>query len=61
VGANRTTLRLQGRVVSIDTGGKMVTIDHEDIPGLMRAMKMPFTVEDPRLMEFGPGMPVRGS
>ncbi len=51
----------KGRVVSIDAGGKTVTIDHEDIPGLMRAMQMPFAVEDPKLMEgLVPGMPVEG-
>ena len=51
----------KGRVVAIDAGGKTVTIEHEDIPGLMRAMKMPFTAEDPKLVEgLVPGMAVEG-
>lgn len=51
----------KGRVVSIDRGGTTVTIDHEDIPGLMRAMKRPFTAEDPKLLEgLVKGMPVEG-
>jgi Cu/Ag efflux protein CusF len=51
----------KGRVVSIDGGGTTATIDHEDIPGLMRAMKRPFTAEDPRFLEgLVPGMPVEG-
>lgn len=51
----------KGRVVSVDDSGKSVTIDHEDIPGLMRAMKMPFTVDDPELIkDLIPGMSVEG-
>jgi Cu/Ag efflux protein CusF len=51
----------KGHVVSIDGGGTTVTIDHEDIPGLMRAMKMPFNAADPKLLEgLVPGMPVEG-
>jgi len=33
-------------VVSLDKAKKVVTLDHEDIPGLMKAMKMEFAVED---------------
>ena len=51
----------KGQVVSVEEGGKGVTIDHEDIPGLMRAMKMRFAVQDPALMEgLVPGMSVEG-
>jgi Cu/Ag efflux protein CusF len=51
----------KGHVVSLDRGGNTVTIDHEEIPGLMRAMKMPFRADDPKLLEgLVPGMPVEG-
>ena len=51
----------RGQVVSIDPSGRTVVIDHEDIPGLMRAMKMPFAVEDPVLVDgLVPGITVEG-
>jgi Cu/Ag efflux protein CusF len=34
-----------GRVVAVDAKNGTVTIDHEDIPGLMPAMRMRFNVE----------------
>ncbi|MBI2816931.1 MAG: copper-binding protein [Acidobacteria bacterium] len=37
---------LNGKVVSIDSSGKQVTVDHEAIPGFMEAMAMPYTVKD---------------
>jgi Cu/Ag efflux protein CusF len=43
---------IKGKVTAIDLGGeKPVTIDHEDIPGHMNAMKMPFKVADAKLLE----------
>lgn len=42
---------LKGKVVSIDKRGSTVTIAHEDIPGLMDAMTMPFDLKDRRLFD----------
>ncbi len=35
---------LQGRVVAVDSGSREITVAHEDIPGLMQGMTMPFQV-----------------
>ncbi len=35
---------LQGRVVAVDSGAHQLTIAHQDIPGLMKGMTMPFEV-----------------
>lgn len=40
---------LEGEVVALRDDGKVV-IAHEDVPGLMPAMTMPFTVKDPALL-----------
>jgi protein SCO1/2 len=37
---------LQGRVVAVDSGARQLTVAHQDIPGLMESMTMPFTVND---------------
>jgi protein SCO1 len=42
---------LKGKVISIDKSAKQVTIDHEDIPGFMGAMTMPYAVKDERALE----------
>jgi Cu/Ag efflux protein CusF len=42
---------LKGEVVAVDLKQSLVTLDHEDVPGLMKAMKMDFRVEDPKLLE----------
>jgi protein SCO1/2 len=42
---------LKGKVISIDRSAKQVTIDHEDIPGFMGAMTMPYAVKDDRALE----------
>lgn len=34
-----------GRVIAVDKKEATVTLDHEEIPGLMPAMRMRFTVE----------------
>ncbi len=39
-----------GMVKSVDASAGMVTIDHEDIPGLMMGMTMTFSVSDPELL-----------
>lgn len=41
---------LEGEVVELREDGKIV-IAHEDVPGLMPAMTMPFTVKDPALLQ----------
>ena len=35
---------LEGRVVAVDPAARQLTIAHQDIPGLMKAMTMPFIV-----------------
>ncbi len=35
---------LQGRVVAVDAAAREVTVAHDDVPGLMRGMTMPFQV-----------------
>jgi protein SCO1/2 len=42
---------VKGKVVAVDPGKKTVTLDHEDIPGLMKAMEMKFSVEDAKALE----------
>ncbi len=42
---------LKGKVVAVDHDRRTVTVDHEEIPGLMKAMKMTFGVEDPGLLD----------
>lgn len=42
---------LHGKVVTVDKDRKTVTLDHEDIPGLMQGMEMEFKVENPQLLE----------
>jgi Cu/Ag efflux protein CusF len=52
---------LHGKVVAVDKDRKTVTLDHEDIPGLMQGMEMEFKVEDPKLLEdIGAGDEVHG-
>ncbi len=52
---------IKGKVVAVAPDKKSVTLDHEDIPGLMKAMEMEFTVEDPKVLEgIGPGDQVQG-
>ncbi len=49
---------LQGRVVAVDSGSHELTIAHEDIPGLMPGMTMPFLVardQDWIFGKIGPG------
>lgn len=50
-----------GKVVSLDPAKKVVTLDHEDIPGFMKAMTMEFPVADAKLLDgMKPGDAVRG-
>lgn len=52
---------VKGKVVAVDPDKKSVTLDHEDIPGLMKGMQMKFKVEDPKIAEgIAPGDQVQG-
>lgn len=42
---------VEGTVRRIDRADRSITIAHEDVPGYMPAMTMPFTVRDPQLFE----------
>jgi Cu/Ag efflux protein CusF len=42
--------KLSGRVVSIETPKKQVTVDAGDIPGFMAAMTMGYSVKDSQLL-----------
>jgi protein SCO1/2 len=51
---------VNGVVRSLESDGKTVVIEHEDIPGFMPSMTMPFTVKEPAtLRELKTGDPVR--
>ncbi len=53
---------LKGVVAEVDRAQGIVEIEHEDIPGLMPAMTMPFTVTDKALLEdLQPGDEVEGT
>lgn len=50
-----------GNVVSVAEDRSSVTLDHEDIPGLMPGMEMEFQIADPLLLEgIAPGDRVEG-
>lgn len=40
---------VNGTVTSVPPGGKFIMINHENIPGFMRAMEMPFYLENKEL------------
>jgi protein SCO1/2 len=42
---------IKGKVVSIDRDVNTIKLDHEDIPGLMKAMTMNFPVENAKTLE----------
>jgi protein SCO1 len=44
---------LQGRVVAVDSGSREITVAHQDIPGLMPGMTMPFQVARSEDWVFG--------
>jgi protein SCO1 len=53
---------LEGKVVSIDKAQRQVMIDHEQIPGFMDAMTMPFSVrEDWALEALAPGQAIQAT
>lgn len=42
---------IRGKVTEIAADRRSVTLDHEEIPGLMAAMKMAYPVSDPALLK----------
>jgi Cu/Ag efflux protein CusF len=42
---------VKGKVMAVDPNKPAVTLDHEDIPGLMKGMEMEFSVEDPKVLD----------
>ena len=42
---------IHGKVVAVSPDRDSVTIDHQDIPGLMKAMEMKFQVKQPEVLE----------
>jgi protein SCO1/2 len=42
---------IQGEVISVDAGKKLITVKHGDIPGLMPAMTMTYQVAEPKQIE----------
>jgi len=61
-GVNGRRFELNGNVVSVDAGRRRVTVSHEEIPGFMPAMTMPFAVkEDWALSVLAPGQSLRAT
>ena len=47
---------LKGKVITVDKQQKVLTVDHEAIPGFMGAMTMPYPVKDEQLLQnLSPG------
>jgi protein SCO1 len=44
--ANERRFPIDGRVVAVDPASHTLTLDHHEIPGFMKAMTMPFTVDE---------------
>ena len=42
---------VKGKIVAVDATKPSVKLDHEDIPGLMKAMQMTFGVADAKLLD----------
>ena len=58
--SNAKRYPFKGKVISVDKAAKTATIDHEDIPGYMTRMTMPFPIhEDWVWSELTPGSEVR--
>jgi protein SCO1/2 len=52
---------VKGKVVAVDAQKPSVTLDHDDIPGLMQAMTMEFAVRDAKVLAgIAVGDSVRG-
>ena len=44
------TYEMRGRILEFAPGRETVTIEHEEVPGFMPAMVMPFYVKDPKVV-----------
>ncbi|MFN2576882.1 MAG: SCO family protein [Pyrinomonadaceae bacterium] len=54
--ANEKRYPLKGKVIAVDKGDRTATVSHEDIPGYMPAMTMPFKIKkDADLEMLKPG------
>jgi protein SCO1/2 len=54
--SDQRTFTLQGQVLSLEPGRKLLTIKHEEIKGFMPAMTMPYEVRDAKLLDgLAPG------
>ena len=54
--AKLETYQLTGTVVAVDKPGKLLTVNHEDIPGFMTAMTMAYPVKEDRTLDtLSPG------
>ena len=42
---------VKGQILSVDTAKQEVLVNHENIPGFMAAMTMPYKVKEPELLE----------
>jgi Cu/Ag efflux protein CusF len=42
---------VKGKVVAVDASKPSVKLDHEEIPGLMKAMEMDYDVENAKMLE----------
>jgi protein SCO1/2 len=59
--ANEKQYDIKGTVVAVAPEKQSVTLDHEEIPGLMKAMKMEYRVDNPKLLDnLKPGDKVQG-
>lgn len=60
-GSKERLYDIKGKVTAVDAGKNTVTLDHEDIAGLMKGMEMKFPVADPNVLEgVKPGDQVQG-
>src|SRR3954453_11952750 len=56
ISPNAKRFELHGRVVSVEPGDNQVTVAHDEIPGYMDAMTMPFSIRNTSLLgEMKPG------
>jgi Cu/Ag efflux protein CusF len=42
---------VKGKVIAVDASKPVVTLDHEEIPGLMKAMQMEYSAENAKMLE----------
>lgn len=48
---NRKTYTVEGQILGFSDNDSTIYINHEEIPGYMEAMSMPFRVQDPKALE----------